>query len=94
MSLLDVLKGFFGETTANTTAPAAAQAEAEAYQGFLITPAPIKKGNLYRVAATISKGEQTHQLIRADEMSNLQECTEFSLRKARLMIDQQGDRLF
>lgn len=91
MSLLDIIKGCFGEAAAKQPAPTV---EAENYQGFLITPAPIKKGDLYRVAATICKGEQTHQLIRADEMSNLQECTELSLRKARLMIDQQGDSIF
>ena len=94
MSLLDIFKGFFSGTAAAQPEPAAEKAEPQDYKGFLITAAPIKKGNLYRVAATISKGEQTHQLIRADEMSNLQECTALSLRKARLMIDQQGDRLF
>lgn len=92
MSLLGIVKRFFA--TAAAAQPAATAAKAEAYKGFLITPAPIKKGDLYRVAATICKAEQTHQLIRADELSNLQECTELSLRKARLLIDQQGDRIF
>ncbi|MEH6473492.1 MAG: HlyU family transcriptional regulator [Halopseudomonas sp.] len=90
MSLLSMLKMLL-------TAPAAEQpatAITEEYKGFTITPAPIKQAALYRVAATISKGDQSHQLIRADEMSDHQECVECSLRKARLMIDQQGDSLF
>ncbi|MEH6824780.1 MAG: HlyU family transcriptional regulator [Motiliproteus sp.] len=90
MGLRRRLKAFFGVTAAAQPAAIAT----EEYKGFLITPAPIKKGNLYLAAATISKGDKSHALIRADEIGNFQECCALSLRKARLMIDQQGDELF
>ncbi len=92
MGLLDRLTALFGATEKKQPAPT--PATTDTYQGFLITALPIKKGNLYRVAATISKGKRSHQLIRADEMSNEQECIALSLRKARLMIDQQGEKIF
>jgi len=93
MGLLASIKRLFSATDSET-APSIAVTKTETYRDFLITPTPIKNGNLYRVSATISKGEQTHHLIRADEMSDQQECIALSLRKARLMIDQQGESLF
>lgn len=68
------------------------------YEGFAITPEPIKEGPVYRVSATITKdvdGElKTHKLIRADTLESLDAASEASTAKARQMIDEQGIRIF
>ena len=76
----------------------AAVVDTETYEGFTIEAAPMPEGGQYRLAATISKtvdGEvRTHQLIRADLFSSKDEAASFAIRKARLVIDEQGERLF
>ncbi len=74
--------------------PPPAGAESVEYKGFAITPAPIKEGGQYRVAARIEKDGRGHDLVRADSMASLEDATAISVRKARQMIDEQGDRLF
>jgi hypothetical protein len=73
-------------------------AKGEEYKGFRITPAPIREGGTYRVAARIEKatdeGVRRHDLIRADTTASPDEATAISLAKARQIIDEQGDRLF
>ena len=66
----------------------------EDYKGFAITPTPIKDGGQFRVAARIEKDGKTHEMIRADTTASLDQATEISVRKAKQMIDEQGDRLF
>lgn len=71
---------------------------AETYEGFQITPTPIAEGNTYRVAATIEKevdGEmRSHRLVRADTIQGLEEAQKACVRKAKQVIDEQGERLF
>ena len=73
-------------------------AEPESYSGFAISPEPIRDGASYRVAARIEKdvgGEvKSHHLIRADTYESLDAATEASVRKAKQVIDEQGERLF
>ena len=93
MGILASLKSLLGSPSLpdnNDQAPA----DSIEYNGFQITPAPIKNGNMHRVAALITKDQQTHQLIRADEMADQQTCIDISLRKARETIDQQGNSIF
>ncbi len=63
-----------------------------------MTPTPIREGTRYRVSARIVKevdGEtKTHTLIRADTLESLDAAAEASMAKAKMLIDQQGDRLF
>ena len=70
----------------------------EDYEGFKITPTPIAEGNTYRVAATIEKevgGEmKTHKLVRADTLQGLEEAQKACIRKAKQVIDEQGERIF
>lgn len=94
MSIFSTLKSFLGATDSASQPNLPAAEDSVNYLDFQITPAPIKNGPMYRVAATISKGENSHQLIRADEMSCRQTCIDISLRKAKEMIDQQGDKIF
>ena len=94
MGILSGLKGLFsgGESAAEPTE------EAIEYKGFMITPAPIKDGGQLRVAATITTGEgeeqKVHNFIRSDLISSRDECIEITIRKAKLTIDQLGDKIF
>lgn len=92
MSLFSRLFGSGGdkETTAETARIT--------YEGFVIAPNPAKEGGRYRIGATITKTvneeEKTHTLIRADTLEDKETAVEASIRKAKQVIDEQGERLF
>ena len=94
MGFLSNLKSLF-LTGSNESAKSE---EAIEHKGFLIIPAPKPEGGQYRVAATISKGEgeslQTHSFVRSDLIGGRHECLEVTVRKAKMTIDQLGDRIF
>lgn len=94
MGILSGLKGLF---SGGESAPAKTE-EAVEYKGFQIIPAPINEGGQHRVAATITKGEgeeqKVHQFIRSDIIPSRDECIEITLRKAKMTIDQLGERIF
>ena len=71
-----------------------AEPQSESYEGFKITPNPAKEGSRFRVGATIEKDGKTHHLIRADMLETLDDANQASIRKAKQMIDEQGERLF
>jgi hypothetical protein len=68
------------------------------HEGYTITPEPIREGNSYRISARIEKeigGEtKSHTLIRADTMDDFDTAVNASTAKAKMLIDEQGDRLF
>lgn len=78
--------------------PATEAAEPVVYKGFTVVAAPIKEGGQYRTAGSISRiiddEEQTARFIRADNHSDLKSATDHSERKARQIVDEQGDSLF
>ena len=84
---MSILKKLFGGTPPEPPKP-------ESYQGFAITPNPAKEGQGYRIGALIEKDGKSHQLIRADTLESPDAANEASVRKARQMIDEQGERLF
>ena len=92
MSLFKRLFGFGG---AGTAAP---RLESINYKGYTITPAPRAEDGQYRLAGIISReidGElQEHHMVRADVLPSPEIAAEFMVRKAKMMIDQQGDRIF
>ncbi|TDO98115.1 HlyU family transcriptional regulator [Marinomonas balearica] len=94
MSFLSGLKNLFS----GSESPSQTVEESIDYNGFVITPAPISEGGQFRVAATISKGEgedqKTHQFIRSDLVPGRDQCIELTVRKAKITVDQLGDRLF
>jgi len=73
-------------------------APTEEYNGYQITLTPISESDGYRVCALIEKeinGEtMTHKLVRADIVQGLEAAQAASLRKAKQVIDEQGDRIF
>jgi len=86
---------FLSKLFGGKSAPAA---EAETYQGFRIFAEPKSEAGGYRLAARIEKeidGQlKTHHLLRADTIQSLEEAEAFSIRKAKQVIDEQGDGLF
>jgi len=70
----------------------------EDYKDFRIFPEPQSGSGGYRLSARIEKeigGEtRTHQMIRADQIADAEEAEAFSIRKAKQLIDEQGDALF
>ena len=70
------------------------ESKPETYEGFTITPTPIADGSHYRVSAMIEKDGKSHTLIRADTLDDLQGANAASIRKAKQMIDEQGEQLF
>ena len=92
MGLLSSLKSIF---TGSPAEPKPAQAmPSEDYEGFEIIPMPSPEGGQYRLNGIIRKGEQEHQMIRADMFSSADDCANEMKRKSKLLIDQMGDRLF
>lgn len=75
-----------------------AAAKPEEYNGFLIFAEPMPDSGKHRIGARIEKeieGEvKVHNLIRADLLDDLEAAKEASARKARQVIDEQGDALF
>ncbi len=91
MSLLSKLFG--GGKKAEKTPP-----EPEMHNGFAITPVPEKEAGGYRIGARIEKevnGEvKTHLMLRADVFGAEEDAKVESLRKAKIFIDQMGERIF
>jgi hypothetical protein len=70
----------------------------EEYKGYRITPAPQEAEGGWRLAARIEKevegALQSHLLLRADVLRDADETAAAALRKAKQVIDEQGERLF
>ena len=68
------------------------------YNGFTIRAAPYKAEGQYQTAGVITKDvggvTKEHKFIRADRHASLDDAVEFSLSKARQIVDQQGERMF
>lgn len=86
---------FFKKLFGGGSAP---EAPTETYEGFHITATPVAEGNTFRVCALIEKemaGEmKSHSLLRADTIQGLEEAQKACFRKAKQVIDEQGERLF
>jgi hypothetical protein len=72
--------------------------EAVDYNGYSIVPTPRKVSGGWTTEGIISKtlGEDTRseKFIRADMLMSEEEAVDYSVMKARKIIDEQGDRLF
>ncbi|MAW89330.1 MAG: hypothetical protein CMJ42_22650 [Phyllobacteriaceae bacterium] len=92
---MSFLKRLFGGGNSETSAT---KAETSEYKGYLLTPMPKAEGGMYRLQGLVSLGEgearREHMLIRADMFPGEADASEAFLRKARLLIDQQGESLF
>lgn len=94
---MSFLKKLFGGGDGGSGGGSGPVAEAD-HEGFHIVVTPQKDGGQYRLCGVISKeiGGETkeHTLIRADLFTGIDDCTEATIRKAKQVIDEQGDKLF
>ena len=93
-----MLKAFLGRLFGGAAESASVEADAVEYEGFCIRPAPFISRGQYQTCGIIEKeisGElKQHRFVRAESHSSREEAVEFSLFKARQLIDDRGDRLF
>lgn len=89
-----LIKGIFG----GSAEPKSTANPPVTYDSFEIIAEPKSAGGQWQVAGRIEKeiaGERkTHTFIRADTMPSQDEAASEMLRKAKVMIDQQGDSIF
>jgi hypothetical protein len=94
--IMSFLKRLFGG--GDKPVPQAQAADPVEYKGFMLVAAPMAEGGQFRVAGTVSKdfgGEaKTHRFIRADVFTDRDEAVAATMRKAQLIVDQNGERLF
>lgn len=84
--------------TKSSRAVAGKAGRTESYKECTIAPTPMREGNQWRVAGLITKeidGEVFERsFVRADLFPSADQAEDFTLRKARQIIDQSGPRLF
>ncbi|SOE08427.1 hypothetical protein SAMN05877838_0145 [Hoeflea halophila] len=94
--IMDSIRNLFGGGSGSRP-PQAANAP-DRYKDYLIYAEPIAEGGQWRLAGRIVKGEgdaaREHKFIRADISANREEVETMALRKARQIIEEQGDALF
>ncbi|MDZ7811515.1 MAG: HlyU family transcriptional regulator [Arhodomonas sp.] len=66
---------------------------------LLILAMPRREGNIYRVAGEIRRSsadgsEARHTFVRVDTDGDYDTVVQLSLRKGRLLVDENGDALF
>lgn len=88
-------KLFGGGPAAGGEEPAGEPVE---HNGFTIRATPFTEGGQYQTCGVITKeigGEvKEHRFIRADRFASKDDAVEVTLRKARQIIDEQGERIF
>ncbi len=91
--ILKFLRGLGGSKSEE-----AARHEAVDYEGFSIVPTPRKVQGGWTTEGVISKaaGEEirSEHFIRADVLMSEEQAVEYSVAKAKKIIDEQGERLF
>ncbi|WP_293265149.1 HlyU family transcriptional regulator [Neptunomonas sp.] len=93
MGLLKSLLGIFTAESDPVTSPTTTSQEE--YKGYLLSASPAAEGAQFRISGFIEKGEdKKHTFIRADVLPTSELCVKETFRKAKLMIDQQGDNIF
>lgn len=94
--IMDSIRNLFSGGSASK--PPQAANEPDSYKDYLIYAEPMSESGQWRLAGRIVKGEgeaaKEHTFIRADIFSNRDEVEAATLRKARQIIDEQGDALF
>ena len=91
----DLFRSLFGSGSDEGDAGGGATLE---YNGYVIRPTPRKEGGEWLTAGVISRqiGDETkeHHFIRAERHASRDSAADFSLLKAKQIIDEQGDRIF
>lgn len=89
-------KKLFGGGGESNQAPAAAPTQE--HNGFVIHATPVNEGGQHRVCGRITRdidGETKEYVFhRADKMNSRDEAVDLTFQKGRLIVDEQGDRMF
>ena len=98
MSFLKKLFGGGGTGAgANDEAPIAAGKEVE-HNGFMIRATPYQAEGQFQCCGVVIKEiggvVKEHKFIRADRFSSVDDAADFTLRKGRQLVDEQGERIF
>jgi hypothetical protein len=92
---MSFLSALFGRLAA--TEPEKASEPVE-YKGYIIRAAPFKSEGQYQTAGTIEREidgvHREHRFIRADAFPSYEDAVNFTLGKARQIVDLQGERMF
>ena len=68
------------------------------YKGYVIRAAPYKNNGQYQTAGSIAREiggvRKEHRFVRADAYASYDDAVNFTLSKARQIVDLQGDRIF
>ena len=95
---MSMLKALWDQLMGAGKGPEEAAAEEVEYKGYRIRPTPYQSGSQYQTSGTIEKdfptGLKEHRFVRAEAHPSKDDAVEFSILKARQIIDQQGDRMF
>jgi hypothetical protein len=96
-SIISKLVSIFSGGAKAGTAPAPT-AEPHLYGDCRIFAEPLREGNQFRLGGRIEKdvgGEVlTRTFVRADVFTSHEDATEYAIRKAQQIIDQNGEALF
>jgi hypothetical protein len=89
---------FGGASKSQNAGDEYANVEPIVYKEFSIFPSALKEGSQYRVAGKIEKviDEQcmSHRFVRSDVLASQQAANDLMVTKAKVFIDQMGDRIF
>ncbi len=95
--MVSFLKKLFGGSGTGGSAPVDRDDPVE-HGGFGIQAAPEPEGDQWRLAGYILQGSgedrMERKFLRADLFGSRDEAAEFSVRKGKQIIDEQGARLF
>ena len=93
MSIFSALFGG-GHSGGKTAKPA----DAVEYKGYVIRAAPYKNNGQYQTSGSIAREiggvRKERRFIRADAYASYDDAVNFTLSKARQIVDLQGDRIF
>lgn len=93
----NMFKSLFGSSGAGKQ-EAAVKGTAVDYEGYTIVAEPRPAGGQWQIAGRIEKTAgatpRVHTFIRADTLPDQEGAANEMIRKAKLMIDQQGETIF
>ena len=73
-------------------------ASAEEYNGYTLRPTPYQEAGQWQMSGVISREIngvlKEHSFVRADRFPSREDAVEFTLKKARQIVDLNGERLF
>lgn len=71
---------------------------AEAYNGFSLQATPYQEAGQWQMCGVIAKEiggvRKEHRFVRADRFPSREDAVDFTLKKARQIVDLNGERLF